>query len=86
MKTEYDFSKMKARKNPYAAKVNKIQEASVHVLEIIEIGDGLGFILPENLRKKLNARADDTLRIVETTTGFTILANDSNTQEQSKLD
>ena len=86
MKTEYDFSKMKARKNPYAAKVKNIQEASMHVLEIIEIGDDLGFILPEDLRKKLNARADDTLRMVETTTGFTILANDPDTHEQPKTD
>jgi hypothetical protein len=84
MKTEYDFSKMKARKNPYAAKVKKIQGASMHVLEIIEIGDDLGFILPEDLRKKLNAHADDTLRIVETTTGFTILANDSASEKKPK--
>jgi hypothetical protein len=56
-------------------------ETSMHVLEIIEIGDDLGFILPDDLRKKLNARADDMLRIVETTTGFTILANDFNAQE-----
>jgi hypothetical protein len=61
-------------------------EFYMHVLEIIEIGDDLGFILPEDLRQKLNARADDTLRIVETTTGFTILANDSESGEQSKSD
>ncbi len=77
MKTEYDFSKMEARKNPYAANLKKLQEASVHILEIIEIGDDLGFMLSEDLRQILNARADVTLRIVETPTGFTILANGS---------
>lgn len=56
------------------------------ILQIIEIGDDLGFILPEDLRKKLNAHADDTLRIVETPTGFTILANDSVPEEQPKAD
>jgi antitoxin component of MazEF toxin-antitoxin module len=61
-------------------------EASMRTLEIIEIGDGIGIILPEDLLRKLNARADDTLHIVETSTGCTILANDSNTQEQHKAD
>jgi hypothetical protein len=74
---------MSARENPYAAEIKK-QEASMHVLEIIEIGDGLGFILPEDLQKKLNARADDTLGMVETATGFTILANDPVPKEQNQ--
>lgn len=56
----------------------------MHVLEIIEIGDDLGFMLSEDLRQKLNARADETLRIVETPTGFTILANDSASKEQNQ--
>jgi bifunctional DNA-binding transcriptional regulator/antitoxin component of YhaV-PrlF toxin-antitoxin module len=61
-------------------------EVFVHALETIEIGADLGFILPEELRIKLNARADDTLRIIETPTGLTILANDAAPEERPKAD
>jgi hypothetical protein len=48
----------------------------MNALEIIEIGDSMGFILPEDVLKRFKVGADDTLFLTETARGFTLTTVD----------
>ena len=48
-------------------------------LEIVEIGDGLGVILPSDILALFKDAKDDTVFLTETNNGFTLTAVDPNT-------
>ncbi|QTN29935.1 hypothetical protein HZ993_09065 [Rhodoferax sp. AJA081-3] len=48
-------------------------------LEIVEIGDGLGVILPNDILPIFKDAKDGTVFLMETTNGFTLTTVDPNT-------
>lgn len=48
----------------------------MNALEVIEVGDSLGVVLPEDLLARLKLGDGDTLYLTETAHGFRLTAND----------
>jgi putative addiction module antidote len=51
-------------------------------VELIQIGDSVGFVLPKETRARLKVRSGDTLFVIETTNGVTLTPYDPALGEQ----